>query len=678
MRSRGIKLNKEWGEKKTPLLPDDYDKVDCEYHLGFESSLKARQFMHGMRFMIFPVRHEDYNHWTACIWDRKKGHLYHFDSLLSDQKVRLNCTLLAVREFHASTGQNFTYRFYQIPISQQAEGWECGLVCAYCVSQAIRGLVGASCDQVKTIHQFQSLMIDRVQPEEPEPFDLLLSDWVPGLHLPTPSYKTKIRRGLVYLKGFYQQLILMELGILDSKFIQQYEDADPELVTYKQSGSITYRVLKQAPGAIEVGDLYTNQGGFLTIWSSVHGYEKNWSRDRIMPIPSGERATLMGHLVPMVLPNPVFPLVPQVNHTLGSRGIDFTNNIPVRPVNRWQPISLLDDDQTNSCKKDLALGKIPSKLKGDPKSEDPGKTSPVASTDPSAQAKPRQKPVPLSSRAQTPASLLDQMVLTTPKGPAAPRPSPPPVKESPAPSSRLSSPKTVSTPPWSPSMQQLMASSSPGLTPRIPKSTSDTTMKDPTDSDGSLPPPTPRGHIPPSRSDISMRDVGSSDYHTESESSSERTSKASSPSDQIPPPVAKKPAAKRRPVRGPIDNIPPTIEGGTLVAIEDVPSENVEQRMRNVPAGTLSMSVRPGVEFELINLPSQETTNLGDGRWLTYIPDNITTGDHWDEIFAHLGVELTEPQQAPGPTREERMAQREQKKKDWEEGKGKKPRKGKK
>ncbi|KAJ9419920.1 hypothetical protein QL093DRAFT_1972607, partial [Fusarium oxysporum] len=416
-----IKRNTAWGEKMSPLLPDHYWKVNCEAHLGFLSSLEARKRMHGIRFLIGSIRHNVYKQFTTFIWDRKKGKFYHFDSFLPDQMIRLSNAILGFGEFLAAIGQKFTFTYYQMPISKQPTGWECGIIASYCVIKKIHGLVGANYAEAVAVHGKKSLLIDGRPHEEPEPSDLLLCDWVLGLGDSDVSYKTKVRESPRFVKGFFQQFILMDLGVMDSKYIQHFTTAqykqqhftkhEPRLTIYEEHQQIHFRRMTTAPDSIEIDDLYTSEGGYLPIWSSRVGYDRKWDQHRIIPIPNAKRATLHNHIILGDLPDIVFPFNAEVRRILEGRCVSFENNAPIRPIRKWGSVSLLDNDQKEALKQDLELTKA--KSPGFPRYEKVNNSEMPTS---------QQKPVQLFSKGKTPAAPSDQMELTSPKGPAVSQP----------------------------------------------------------------------------------------------------------------------------------------------------------------------------------------------------------------------------------------------------------------
>ncbi|KAM0540489.1 hypothetical protein ACHAPJ_013596, partial [Fusarium lateritium] len=292
-----IKSNNDWGHKKTPFLPDEYDKVDCTVHMGWTSPLQFRQAMDDKSFLVGFIHHTtpEMWHWTAFSFDLKKGKLYHFDTVLYDQMERLNRVVLAVREFLANHGLTFDYDFHQMPISQQYENWECGICSLYALVQFHRRLRGISEDQAKSVHGSKGLFIDGRATAPAQPSDHLFCDWIPHLNEESTSYDTKKKNEFLFIKGFWKQVILMELGILDAKYYQVSKDGKLELGTYDEAKHVSFRPLMGHPGPIDIGELYTSEGGYPVIWSAARGYEKNCNRDRLLSIPKMARSTYLDH-----------------------------------------------------------------------------------------------------------------------------------------------------------------------------------------------------------------------------------------------------------------------------------------------------------------------------------------------------------------------------------------------
>ncbi|KAF5983596.1 hypothetical protein FCOIX_3122 [Fusarium coicis] len=276
------KRNEEWGDKKSPYLPPHYAKVDCLARLGYFETIDARRKLFGIRFLVGCIRHADYNHWTSFIFDRKKGNLYHSDSYLYDQKIRLTNAIVGFREFLAGIALPFSFSYYQIPISGQPSQWECGLIAAYCVIKAIRGLVCVTQAEAVSVHRKESLNLDVGQGQQAEPYDLLLSDWVLDLENPGVTLKTKISRNLNFLKAFFQQSILMDLGVPDNKYLEYIEGSDqPELCEIEHPGSIQFRQLF-ATGPYPIEERYTSESGYISIWSANVKYISSYDQHRIM------------------------------------------------------------------------------------------------------------------------------------------------------------------------------------------------------------------------------------------------------------------------------------------------------------------------------------------------------------------------------------------------------------
>ncbi|KAJ4152068.1 hypothetical protein NW765_017576 [Fusarium oxysporum] len=425
-----IKVNNKWGAQQTPFLPDTYWKVNCRAHLGFTSSLQARRQLYGIRFLIGCIRHEDYMHWTSFIWDSKMGKFYHFDSYLFDQKVRLSNAVLGFREFLAGIGLPFTFTYYQMPISGQPSGWECGLIAAYCVIRTIRGLIGANYAEAVAIHGKMSLLLDNIPHEDAEPSDLLLSDWVLGLDDPGVASRTKISRSLAFIKAFFQQLILMELGVADGQYIQHFNDGTSRLTQIQNHNLISFRRMDTAPDSIEISELYTSEGGYLPIWSSQVTYIPRYTQHRIIPIPNAHQATLHGHFLSWhrARPDINFPGHGYVIRALKARGVDFEHGVPIRRLGDGGSISLLDNDEKAASKNAQGVTKEQ-------------KTSlPSDQMDPTSLSQ-------RSGREKTPVTQLSWLALTTPKGPAAIRPSSTYSKRSSTSISSLSSIESPGTPP---------------------------------------------------------------------------------------------------------------------------------------------------------------------------------------------------------------------------------------
>ncbi|KAJ4129431.1 hypothetical protein NW765_016303 [Fusarium oxysporum] len=114
---------------------------------------------------------------------------------------------------------------------------------------------------------------------------------------------------------------------------------------------------------------------------------------------------------------------------------------------------------------------------------------------------------------------------------------------------------------------------------------------------------------------------------------------------------------------------PPAIEGGEIIATEDLEVDNgLETRKENAAPGSTRMSIMAGDSFDLPHLPGQETTYVGNGGWSTFVPWGLTTPEHVNAVLEHLLGEFTVPRQ-PTLTREERMARREEQKKGRDKGK---------
>jgi hypothetical protein len=80
--------------------------------MTFQGNYNFRLQMVGCRFVAGVILHESYKHWTSFIFDRQTGHYYHFDSIISDRKVRLKNAVLLWREILANIGQPFDFNFY--------------------------------------------------------------------------------------------------------------------------------------------------------------------------------------------------------------------------------------------------------------------------------------------------------------------------------------------------------------------------------------------------------------------------------------------------------------------------------------------------------------------------------------------------------------------------------------
>lgn len=220
-----VKANKDWPvDKQSPFLPQDYDKVNGKPQSNFGGNHGLRLQMAGCRFFAGLILHERYKHWTSFVFDRVAGHYYHFDSYVFDRKVRLQQAVLLWRETLANIGQPFDFTFYQLPITPQLGGWECGLICIYELFLTLRGLVGVSASQARTIHPYEQVYIDGLlQTEDIPDFQLRLRDWVLALGHPTPMHRTKTHRTFSFIRAFFQCLILEELGIADGIYSQEYD-----------------------------------------------------------------------------------------------------------------------------------------------------------------------------------------------------------------------------------------------------------------------------------------------------------------------------------------------------------------------------------------------------------------------------------------------------------------------
>ncbi|UPK89771.1 hypothetical protein LCI18_000706 [Fusarium solani-melongenae] len=127
----------------------------CDAKLGFSTPLDLRRAMHKTRFLVDIIYFHSVRHFTTYILDRAYGHFYHFDTLGdppyaspgSDQVGRMRCAVLAIHEMLLWARQPFHFDFFAIPISQQPDKWECGILGVFCLFLAPEVPIGRVKDE---------------------------------------------------------------------------------------------------------------------------------------------------------------------------------------------------------------------------------------------------------------------------------------------------------------------------------------------------------------------------------------------------------------------------------------------------------------------------------------------------------------------------------------------------
>jgi hypothetical protein len=282
------KLNSE-NPEPTPFLPDNYERVvKCNTDQGFGGYRRWREACCGRRFYAGFVFHAYNKHFTSFIWDRKEGDFYHFDSLSNDQMVRAKNVGLAWREHLAKSGQPFEFNFHAIPLTPQQGDWECGLISTYCLFQTLRGLVGVTCTELKTICPPKTLKIDGKEEAPLLPFDLLVRDWLLDNWTTGGTPRgIKYQDNLDSLRGVYQTIVTDELGIKDGRFMKRTSRTKIGMHESLYADLINYTPLEYAD-RVPKHQLYTDLGGYVIAGVRDIGHISNWRTNRLITAPQIE------------------------------------------------------------------------------------------------------------------------------------------------------------------------------------------------------------------------------------------------------------------------------------------------------------------------------------------------------------------------------------------------------
>lgn len=256
------------------VLAAGAERVECgNLTFGFSSPTELKKAMFNKRFFIGLVNFEN-NHWTSFIFDRKRRHLYHYDTLEAARQSRFRAAGLAFREAFSSAGLPYTFSMFGLPVTPQPDEWECGYLAVYTLFQNLRGLVGLDGRELRHMWAPTLVTFDQTKERAPTPFSLRHRDWTPNpWEKPSPS-------DLERVKDFITIAILGELGIKDLTFTESQKPID--------FGSNNDREVRYSSGANKIGVkfLYTDLGGLQFICWKQRPYAHNHLHHRIVLPPT--------------------------------------------------------------------------------------------------------------------------------------------------------------------------------------------------------------------------------------------------------------------------------------------------------------------------------------------------------------------------------------------------------
>ncbi|KAJ4154500.1 hypothetical protein NW754_001307 [Fusarium falciforme] len=313
----------------SPFLPDDYERVWSFHNMGFVNAQHWRSAMMGKRFYAGFARHGYCSHYTAFIWDAKRGHFYHFDSYARDQMERAKIMSLVWREHLAWAGLPFDYKFYAIPMTPQRGAWECGILCFFSLFTTLRGLVGIDSSTLGEMYTPETFEIDGEEIDADEPFDLLIRDWVQDPWETQPDGRIYYTKNTDRIRALFQCMIFDDLGIKDGQYLR-----DSQLRTPPLAHLLAYQAI-EADVAPEIEDLYTDWGGFMPAYWRSTGLMRGWTLNRLFRRPSyhlGERGEFPTGYGPELIPDlrrSIQKLPGSLIRWYAERGLTVIDGIPI-------------------------------------------------------------------------------------------------------------------------------------------------------------------------------------------------------------------------------------------------------------------------------------------------------------------------------------------------------------
>ncbi|KAF5011394.1 hypothetical protein FDECE_2488, partial [Fusarium decemcellulare] len=223
-------------EPQSPLLDSTNDQEICDITLGYDDLSDWRKDVHGKRFFAGLAFHRQTEHWTSFIWDRVRGQLLIYDSSSDSSKIvgHARATVLAWRQFLAHAGLPYNFDYYALPLTPQREAQQAGLLAAAALFNALRGLVGLTCEDLGKTIPSTRLLIDGSSHPPKQGFELLHRDWF--LQPWLPRTRANCDLALRCVRTLFSVAILEEMGVQDGQIVKdngQMTEQDAEIIDVK-------------------------------------------------------------------------------------------------------------------------------------------------------------------------------------------------------------------------------------------------------------------------------------------------------------------------------------------------------------------------------------------------------------------------------------------------------------
>lgn len=183
----------------------------------------------GRRWIAVPINQFQY-HWIMTLFDRQEGQLYIFDGVKMNRKDRIEAAVHMWAKFWKNMGMPWHFQYFVVPVEQQQESWECGIIGIAWIIAALRNR--ASGDHIlatdASIHA-EDFVLNGHIPDDYEYQDssIALPDWLP------PGCKSG-GNGADAVRRMFQILIANELGLQNHKVMTASEKQSTKTKTKEE------------------------------------------------------------------------------------------------------------------------------------------------------------------------------------------------------------------------------------------------------------------------------------------------------------------------------------------------------------------------------------------------------------------------------------------------------------
>lgn len=177
---------------------------------------KMRLDMLGRRWLVAPISQFE-AHWIVTIFDRQRGQLYIFDTAGFSRDKRIEAAVQLWARFWNALDMPFHFEYFVPEVTEQASGWECGMLCVHWVAMTLRNRVG-----VRMLASDVSIPVDDFAMfHRSFPNDLPLTD--SSLYIPDwmPINCGTVGSGLDAVLRHTQVLICNELGLKNEEVFKK-------------------------------------------------------------------------------------------------------------------------------------------------------------------------------------------------------------------------------------------------------------------------------------------------------------------------------------------------------------------------------------------------------------------------------------------------------------------------